>query len=60
MVNTCGVNQYAKANLTRFWALESSRLSLPRAHLTTGQYIGILGDFSHYWIADAMNMTGPH
>ena len=23
---------------------------------TTGQYIGILGDFSHYWIANAMNM----
>ena len=23
---------------------------------TTGQYIGILGDFSHYWIADAMSM----
>lgn len=23
---------------------------------TTGQYVGILGDFSHYWIADAMDM----
>ena len=23
---------------------------------TTGQYIGILGDLSNYWIADAMNM----
>ncbi len=23
---------------------------------TTGQYIGILGDFSHYWIADAVDM----
>lgn len=22
---------------------------------TTGQYVGILGDFSYYWIADAMN-----
>ena len=24
--------------------------------LTTGQYVGILGDFSFYWIADALNM----
>lgn len=24
---------------------------------TTGQYIGILGDFSKYWIADALDMT---
>jgi HK97 family phage major capsid protein len=23
---------------------------------TTGLYVGILGDFSYYWIADAMNM----
>lgn len=23
---------------------------------TTGLYVGILGDFSHYWIADALNM----
>ena len=23
---------------------------------TTGQYVGIVGDFSHYWIADALNM----
>ncbi len=23
---------------------------------TTGQYVGILGDFSYYWIADAMDM----
>lgn len=24
--------------------------------MTTGQYVGILGDFSYYWIADAMDM----
>jgi HK97 family phage major capsid protein len=24
---------------------------------TTGQYVGILGDFSRYWIADALDMT---
>jgi HK97 family phage major capsid protein len=24
--------------------------------LTTGQYVGILGDFSHYWILDSMMM----
>jgi HK97 family phage major capsid protein len=24
--------------------------------MTTGQYVGILGDFSFYWIADALNM----
>lgn len=24
---------------------------------TTGQYVGILGDFSYYWIADALDMT---
>jgi HK97 family phage major capsid protein len=24
--------------------------------LTTGLYVGILGDFSHYWIADALDM----
>lgn len=24
--------------------------------LTTGLYVGILGDFSHYWIADAIDM----
>jgi HK97 family phage major capsid protein len=24
---------------------------------TTGLYVGILGDFSYYWIADALNMT---
>ena len=24
---------------------------------TTGQYVGILGDFSFYWIADALNMV---
>ena len=24
--------------------------------LTTGLYVGILGDFSHYWIADAMDL----
>ena len=24
---------------------------------TTGLYVGILGDFSYYWIADAMNMA---
>lgn len=24
---------------------------------TTGQYVGILGDFSHYWILDNMEMT---
>jgi len=23
---------------------------------TTGQYVGLLGDFSWYWIADAMSM----
>lgn len=23
---------------------------------TTGQYVGVLGDFSHYWIADSMAM----
>lgn len=23
---------------------------------TTGKYVGILGDFSHYWIADALDM----
>lgn len=23
---------------------------------TTGQYVGLLGDFSHYWIADALDM----
>lgn len=23
---------------------------------TTGQYVGILGDFSHYWIVDALDM----
>ena len=23
---------------------------------TTGKYVGILGDFSHYWIADALSM----
>ena len=23
---------------------------------TTGLYVGILGDFSNYWIADALNM----
>ena len=23
---------------------------------TTGQYVGILGDFSRYWIADSMDM----
>jgi HK97 family phage major capsid protein len=25
--------------------------------LTTGQYVGILGDFSNYWIADALDMA---
>ena len=25
--------------------------------LTTGQYVGILGDWSHYWIADALDMS---
>ena len=25
--------------------------------LTTGLYVGILGDFSYYWIADALDMT---
>jgi HK97 family phage major capsid protein len=24
---------------------------------TTGQYVAILGDFSHYWIADALSMS---
>jgi HK97 family phage major capsid protein len=24
---------------------------------TTGLYVGILGDFSHYWIADSLSMT---
>ncbi|OAN53887.1 hypothetical protein A6A04_13425 [Paramagnetospirillum marisnigri] len=24
---------------------------------TTGQYVGLFGDFSHYWIADALDMT---
>ena len=24
--------------------------------MTTGLYVGILGDFSFYWIADAMDM----
>ncbi len=24
--------------------------------LTTAQYVGALGDFSHYWIADALDM----
>jgi len=24
---------------------------------TTGQYVGIVGDFSYYWIADALDMT---
>ncbi len=24
---------------------------------TTGQYVGMLGDFSHYWIADSLDMT---
>ena len=24
--------------------------------LTTGLYVGLLGDFSNYWIADAMDM----
>lgn len=24
---------------------------------TTGQYVGMLADFSHYWIADSMGMT---
>lgn len=24
---------------------------------TTGQYVGMLGDYSHYWIADALDMT---
>jgi HK97 family phage major capsid protein len=24
---------------------------------TTGQYVGIIGDFSRYWIADALDMT---
>jgi HK97 family phage major capsid protein len=24
---------------------------------TSGLYVGILGDFSNYWIADALNMT---
>lgn len=24
---------------------------------TTGLYVGIIGDFSHYWIADSMQMT---
>jgi len=24
--------------------------------LTTGLYVGILGDFSNYWIADALDM----
>ena len=23
---------------------------------TTGQYVGLLGDFRHYWIADALSM----
>jgi hypothetical protein len=23
---------------------------------TTGQYLGMLGDFSHYWIADTLDM----
>jgi HK97 family phage major capsid protein len=23
---------------------------------TTAQYVGLLGDFSHYWIADALDM----
>jgi HK97 family phage major capsid protein len=23
---------------------------------TTGQYVGLLGDFKHYWIADALSM----
>jgi HK97 family phage major capsid protein len=25
--------------------------------MTTGQYLGILGDFSRYWIADSLDMT---
>ncbi len=25
--------------------------------LTTGQYVGALGDWSHYWIADALDLT---
>ena len=24
--------------------------------MTTGQYVGMLGDFSHYWILDSMNL----
>jgi HK97 family phage major capsid protein len=24
--------------------------------MTTGNYVGILGDFSYYWIADALDM----
>lgn len=24
--------------------------------MTTGQYVGMLGDFSHYWILDSLNM----
>jgi HK97 family phage major capsid protein len=24
--------------------------------MTTGLYVGMLGDFSHYWIADALDM----
>jgi HK97 family phage major capsid protein len=24
---------------------------------TTGQYVGILGDFSYYWVATSLNLT---
>lgn len=27
------------------------------ATFTSGQYVGIIGDFSYYWIADALDMT---
>ena len=52
-VDRCSRPQ-CEVSRTRSSALASFHPNLPRAH--SRPYIGILGNFSHYWIADAMSM----
>jgi Phage capsid family len=34
-----------------------SQMGAPNSsQASTGEYVGLLGDFSHYWIADALSM----
>ena len=54
-VNICGRNPCAKASPTVSsvcpWSCQnSSRI------LLTGKYVGLFGDFSNYWIVDALSM----